>query len=99
MISFKNREELVDFVERCAGSESPADDVDVLIEEMKEAGEITVFSLHAMQRLKQAGFAASAMGETAEAGVIDALAGIGYAILSGNESAEAFYAIMAERGR
>lgn len=100
MISFRDRKELVEFVEQCADSEKPAEDVvDGLIEDMKEAGEITNFTLQSMQRLKQAGFAASAMGETAEAGIIDGLAGIGYAILASNENSEAFYALMGERGR
>lgn len=100
MISFKNREELVKFVQACSDSEySPEEVVDDLIKDMHEAGEITVYALEAERFLKDGARAFNALGDTEGNAQLSALLGIGFALMHGSENAEMFYAGFLDRTR
>lgn len=98
MISFKNRDELTAFVERCADGDDPGEMVDELIAEMQEAGEVTAYNIHAERFLKNAAAAVDQLGETEGAALISAVAGVGYALLANGQNDEMFYATMIAQG-
>lgn len=102
LISFKNRDELVKFLEDCreavfaesGGELTSAELVDRLIGEMQEAGQVTAYGVKADQHLQTATRAVAQLGDTEGNAMTAALVGIGYAIMHSGENAEAFYAAM-----